>query len=74
MSCVDVSGATGKTYGVRLADLGYRLRVAVRATNARGSGTATSGLTTIVAPTSRRRGSAVTGATRSCSARATNRA
>jgi hypothetical protein len=50
-SCFDVGGATGKTYGVRLADLGYRLRVVVKATSASGSGTATSGFTAIVAPT-----------------------
>jgi hypothetical protein len=49
-SCFDVIGATGKTYGVRLADLGFRLRVEVRATNARGSGLAVSGLTAVVAP------------------------
>src|SRR5437762_1149482 len=28
-NCFDVVGATGKTYGVRLADLGFRLRVRV---------------------------------------------
>ena len=43
-------GATGKTYGVRLADLGYRLRVAVTARNARGSATANSRSPPIVAP------------------------
>jgi len=51
VSCVNVSGATGKTYGVRLADLGFRLRVAVRATNARGSSTAASLPTGVVEPT-----------------------
>lgn len=49
-SCASVVGATGKTYGVRLADLGYRLRVAVTARNAKGSATANSAITTIVAP------------------------
>jgi len=49
-SCTSVVGATGKTYGVRLADLGYRLRVAVTARNARGSTTANSAITAIVAP------------------------
>jgi hypothetical protein len=49
--CSDVTGATGKSYGVRIADLGYRLRVRVSARNARGTGTATSALTAIVAPT-----------------------
>jgi hypothetical protein len=48
--CSNVVGATGKTYGVRSADLGYRLRVAVTARNARGSGTATSAITAVVAP------------------------
>jgi hypothetical protein len=52
VSCFDVSGATGKTYGVRLGDLGFRLRVVVRATNARGSGSATSLPTDVVGPTS----------------------
>ena len=50
-SCTSVVGATGKTYGVRLADLGYRLRVAVNARNAKGNATANSAITTIVAPT-----------------------
>ena len=49
-SCSNVSGATGKTYGVRQADLGYRLRVAVTARNAKGSATANSAITTVVAP------------------------
>jgi hypothetical protein len=50
-TCTNVVGATGKTYGVRLADLGYRLRVAVTARNARGSATANSAITALVAPT-----------------------
>jgi hypothetical protein len=49
-SCSSVVGATGKTYGVRIADLGYRLRVAVTARNAKGSTTANSAITAIVAP------------------------
>ena len=49
--CTDVVGATGTTYGVRLADLGFRLRVIVTAKNAKGSGTATSVPTAVVAPT-----------------------
>jgi len=49
-SCTNVTGATGKTYGVRLADLGYRLRVAVTARNAKGSATANSAITAIIAP------------------------
>jgi Ig domain of plant-specific actin-binding protein len=51
VSCFNVTGATGKTYGVRIADLGFRLRVVVRATNARGSATATSLPTDVVGPT-----------------------
>jgi hypothetical protein len=49
-ACTNVIGATGKTYGVRTADIGYRIRVAVTARNARGSATANSAITTIVAP------------------------
>jgi hypothetical protein len=49
-ACSNVVGATGKTYGVSLADLGYRLRVAVTAHNAKGSGTSTSAITTVVTP------------------------
>ena len=49
-ACSSITGATGKTYGVRIADLGYRLRVAVTARNAKGSATANSAITGIVAP------------------------
>jgi hypothetical protein len=49
-TCSSVTGATGKTYGVRIIDLGYRLRVAVTARNARGSATANSAITAVVAP------------------------
>jgi hypothetical protein len=49
--CLAVIGATGKTYGVRLADLGFRLRVRVTARNANGSGAANSAVTGIVTPT-----------------------
>lgn len=48
--CSSVIGATAKTYLVRLADLGYRLRVRVTARNDKGSTTASSALTAIVAP------------------------
>lgn len=51
--CSNVVGATGKTYGVRLADLGFRLRVQVTARNARGSATATSARTAVVLPETR---------------------
>ena len=53
VNCFDVTGATGKTYGVRLADLGFRLRVEVTARNDAGIGKAVSGLTAIVAPVTR---------------------
>jgi hypothetical protein len=49
--CAAVSGANGKTYGVRLVDLGFRLRVEVTARNAGGAGAALSAVTPIVAPT-----------------------
>jgi hypothetical protein len=48
--CFDVGGATGRTYGVREADIGFRVRVEVTARNAQGSGTATSTPTDIVEP------------------------
>jgi hypothetical protein len=49
--CAAIAGATGKTYGVRTIDLGFRLRVTVTARNSGGSGAATSALSGIVAPT-----------------------
>ena len=49
--CLDVTGATGRTYGVRLADLGFRLRVQVTARKDGRSGTATSVPTAVVQPT-----------------------
>jgi hypothetical protein len=50
VTCSNVVGATGKTYGVSIADLGYRLRVSVTAHNAKGSASSTSALTTVVTP------------------------
>jgi hypothetical protein len=49
--CTDVAGATAKTYLLRIADLGSRLRANVTATNPKGSASATSALTAIVVPT-----------------------
>jgi hypothetical protein len=49
--CANVIGATGKSYGVRLADLGFRLRVEVTARKEARSGTATSAASGIVVPT-----------------------
>lgn len=48
--CSNVLGANAKTYLVRLADLGYRLRLRVTARNDKGNATANSVLTAIVAP------------------------
>jgi len=50
VSCVDVTGATGKTYGVRVADVGFRVRVEVTARNANGAGSALSSPSGIVVP------------------------
>jgi hypothetical protein len=50
-TCANVVGATGKTYGVRLADLGFRLRVEVTAHKDARTGTALSAATAVVAPT-----------------------
>ena len=49
-SCFAVVGATGKTYGVRSADIGFRMRVRVPARNANGAGAASSDLTLVVVP------------------------
>jgi len=51
LTCASVIGATGRTYGVRIADLGFRLRVEVTARTDNRSGTATSSATAIVVPT-----------------------
>lgn len=51
--CFEVTGATGKTYGVREADIGFRMDVVVTASNAKGSGTARSLLTAVVEPKAR---------------------
>jgi hypothetical protein len=48
--CGSVPGATGKTYGVRAADVGFRVRVQVTARNSSGAGTATSAASSIVQP------------------------
>ena len=51
VACVNVVGATGKSYALHLADLGYRMRVTVTARNAKGSTSANSATTAIIAPT-----------------------
>jgi hypothetical protein len=50
-TCANVVGATGKSYGVRLADLGFRLRVEVTAHKDERTGTALSAATAVVVPT-----------------------
>jgi len=51
--CSDVTGATGKSYGIREADTGFRMDVVVTASNARGKDTARSIPTAIVEPKAR---------------------
>jgi hypothetical protein len=46
--CVDVTGATGKVYGVRAVDVGHTIRVAVTAKNGHGSTTVNSDVTAVV--------------------------
>jgi len=41
-NCVDISGATGKTYGIRSADTGHEILVLVQASNRFGATTASS--------------------------------
>ena len=48
--CAPVAGATGKTYGVQLADVNGTLRVAVTAKNASGSTTRRSAQSDVVEP------------------------
>jgi hypothetical protein len=49
-TCVAVVGATGRTYGVRVADIGFRLRVEVTARRGERTGTAVSVATPVVQP------------------------
>jgi len=49
-NCGDIAAATAKAYLVKLADVGFRLRVRVTAKNEKGSATTASGVTAIVAP------------------------
>jgi hypothetical protein len=50
IACGPISGATGKTYGVRNADVGFRLRLEVTAKNGNGSGSALSNPSSIAVP------------------------
>jgi Glycosyl hydrolase family 26 len=47
-SCTEISGATASSYALQAADVGSTLRVAVTATNAAGSGSASSSQTAVV--------------------------
>lgn len=49
-SCTAIAGATASTYTLALSDVGDTIRVIVTATNAGGSGKATSGQTAVIAP------------------------
>jgi hypothetical protein len=49
-ACAAISGATSKSYTLTTADVGHRLRVDVTASNAGGSGTASSDPTAVVQP------------------------
>ena len=49
-ACTDVAGATTTTYALHTGDLGYRMRVRVTAKNAKGSATAASATTAVIAP------------------------
>jgi hypothetical protein len=49
-NCLAVSAATGQTYGARLSDIGFRLRIAVTGKNTSGSATSNSGVTSVVEP------------------------
>ena len=50
VACLNVAGATSKSYALHTGDLGYRLRVRVTAHNARGATTASSATTAVIAP------------------------
>jgi hypothetical protein len=53
VACLNVVGATAKSYPLHLGDLGYRLRVRVTATNAKGTATTASVATAVIAPAAR---------------------
>jgi hypothetical protein len=52
-ACLNVAGATSKSYLLRSGDVGYRLRVRVTARNARGATTTGSATTAVIAPAAR---------------------
>jgi hypothetical protein len=49
-NCMSISGATGQTYALAAADVGQTIRVQETASNASGSGTASSSATAVVTP------------------------
>jgi hypothetical protein len=49
-TCADIAGATARTYLLHAVDVGFRMRVKVTAKNDKGSATATSAPTGVVAP------------------------
>jgi hypothetical protein len=49
-NCADIAGATGQSYTLGVADVAHTMRVRVTASNARGSHSATSNQTALVAP------------------------
>jgi hypothetical protein len=58
-ACVDIAGATTQTYTLQAADVAHRMRVRVTASNARGSSSAVSNATDLVAPASGSGGPAI---------------
>jgi len=50
VACLNVAGATSKSYALHTGDVGYRLRVRVTAHNARGATTAGSATTAVIVP------------------------
>jgi Ig domain of plant-specific actin-binding protein len=52
-NCSDIAGATSRTYTVRTADVGFRLRVQVTARTEKGTATASSGVSAIAVPAAR---------------------
>lgn len=58
-TCVNISGANGTTYALATGDVGQRIRVQVTANNSKGSQSATSQATDLIAPTSGNTGPAI---------------
>jgi hypothetical protein len=61
-NCTDVAGATGQSYTLGVADVAHTMRVRVTASNSRGSHSATSAQTALIAP-SKSGGAAISVAT-----------